>query len=112
MNISLLDPMPMYREIFRRDRRIFVSENSGCYVLANFKGVVLYVGLTKNLRRRFGEHLDDPRMCAVTENGSAFFFHWLECNELEKIERTWQNECEIADGELPIMNRVRSPMST
>ena len=111
MKIEDLKPSPNRRENFLRNRQRFIPDKSGCYVLTTFQDEILYVGLTENLWRRFGEHLDDPQKTSKTENGRAFFFHWLECDELNKVERTWQNECEIADGVLPILNRLKSPVS-
>ena len=111
MNIRCLKPCPPARQNFRRDRQQFIPATQGCYALATFQGIVLYVGLTKDLRRRFGEHLDDPKKTSSTDNGRAFFFYWLECDELEKIERTWQNKCEITDGALPVLNKASSPIS-
>ena len=111
MKIQNLDPCPKHRENFRRDRQKFLPNTSGCYVLASFQDVVLYVGLGENLRRRFGNHLDDPKKTSMTKNGKAFFFYWLVCDELENIERTWLNECEIVDGTLPVLNRIASPVS-
>ena len=111
MNIQNLDPYPKHREIFRRDRQKFLPNVGGCYVLTSFQDIVLYVGLSKNLRQRFGNHLDDSKKTSMTKNGKAFFFHWLVCDELENIERTWLNECEISDGRLPILNRIASPVS-
>ena len=111
MNVQELNPSPEHRENFRRDRQRFLPSSAGCYVLVSFQDVVLYVGLTKDLRRRFGNHLDDPKKTSTTDNGRAVFFYWLECDELENIERTWQNECETVDGVLPILNRVASPLS-
>ena len=111
MNVRLLNPLPTSRENFRRDRQRFVPSQSGCYALVSFQGVVLYVGLTENLSRRFGEHLDDPRKTSSTADGRAFFFYWLECDELGRVERTWQNECELVDGKLPVLNEIRSPIS-
>ena len=112
MNVRSLTPRPKDRENFRRDRQKFLPASGGCYVLVSYEDIVLYVGLTANLRRRFGEHLDDPRKTSKTANGRAVFFYWLTCDELEKIERTWQNECETADGVLPILNRLASPIFT
>ncbi len=114
MKISSLDPSPKHRINFRRDQQKFVPTKAGCYVLATFVGVVLYIGLTKNLQRRFGDHLDDQHKTSTTEYGSVFYFHWieLELNQLEKVERTWQNECELEDGVLPILNKIKSPVST
>ena len=112
MNVRGLNPYPNDRQNFRRDRQKFLPTSAGCYVLTSTQGIVLYMGLTINLRRRFGEHLDDPRKTCKTANGRAVFFYWLTCDELERIERTWQIECETADGVLPILNRVASPIST
>ena len=111
MKIQYLQPFPDHQENFRRDRERFIPKMPGCYVLATFQNDVLYVGLTKNLRRRFEDHLNDPEKISRTENGTAFFFYWLECDDLEKVERTWQNECELEDGVLPILNSLRSPVS-
>lgn len=113
MKVRDLTPFPDHREDFRRGRERFIPKKPGCYVLATFQNDVLYVGLTKNLRRRFGDHLDDPEKISKTGKGTACFFHWLECDDLklEKIERTWQNECELEDGVLPILNSLRSPVS-
>ncbi len=109
MNVALLIPSPENRTNFRRDRQRFIPYLPGCYALSSFNGEVLYVGLTKNLRRRFGEHLDDRSKSVSTNFGVAFFFYWIVCDEVEKIERTWLNECEIADGILPSLNQIRSP---
>ena len=111
MNVQCLTPRPTSRENFRRNRQQFIPVAQGCYVLTTFQDVVLYVGLSKDLRRRFGEHLDDPKKTSTTHDGRVFFFYWLECDKLEKIERTWQNECELMDGVLPIMNRTSSPIA-
>lgn len=111
MKIENLNPKPSCRENFRRDRRIFVPEMSGCYALATFEEDILYIGLAKNLRRRLIDHLNDPRKISKTSNGRAFFFYWLECDELEKIERTWQNSCVLSDGRLPVLNKIVSPVS-
>ena len=111
MKVEHLKPTPDHRENFRRDRQRLIPGNSGCYVLTTFQGDVLYVGLTKDLRRRFGNHLDDPKKTSKTNNGRAFFFYWYECDELEKVERAWQNECESVDGVLPILNGLRSPVT-
>lgn len=112
MKFQLLNPLPDHYEIFRLDRQSFVPEFVGCYTLVSFQGVVLYVGLTENLRRRFCEHLGDSKKTKLTKNGRAFFFYWLHCDTLnkEKLERTWLNQCLIVDGALPILNKVSSPI--
>lgn len=111
MKVENLEPEPDCREYFRRDRQRFIPNQPGCYVLATFHSDVLYVGLSKNLRRRFGEHLDDPKKKANTRKGPAVYFYWVECTELEKVERTWQNSCELEDGVLPLLNDIKSPLS-
>ncbi len=112
MNITALSPSPDQREPFRRNRERFIARTSGCYVLATFEGVVLYIGLSTDLRRRFNEHLDSPEKTGLTEMGRAVFFYWLETSETNKLERTWQNTHVQHDGVLPVLNRVNSPVST
>lgn len=111
MKVMSLTPKPKDREFFRRDRHGFIPNISGCYLLVTFGGDILYIGLSTQLRTRFGNHLDDPLKRKLTKYGRAFFFYWMETLELEKIERTWLNQCELVDGKLPVLNKVNSPVS-
>jgi predicted GIY-YIG superfamily endonuclease len=114
MNISTLNPLPTRCESFKRNRERFVPSKSGCYVLTNFSKDVLYLGLTVNLRRRMNEHLDDCEKTCETELGRAVLFFWLElnANDLNKVERTWQNIHIQHEGKLPTLSEVFSPTST
>lgn len=111
MNVELLSPGPDRWEAFRRSRERFVPSTSGCYVLASVDRTVLYVGLATNLRQRLNQHLDDPRKTVPTADGRAVLFFWLENSELNLIERTWQNIHIQAEGRLPILNTLSSPVS-
>jgi excinuclease UvrABC nuclease subunit len=112
MNIDQLIPQPMHRETFRRDRERFVPDKPGCYVLTTFSGVVLYIGLTDNLRRRMDQHLDNPEKIAETLFGRAIFFNWIETLETYKVERTWLNIHIQNEGSWPALNKAYSPTST
>jgi predicted GIY-YIG superfamily endonuclease len=114
MNFSTLNPQPTRCEAFKRNRERFVPPRSGCYVLTTFSKDVLYLGLTVNLRRRMNEHLDDSEKTSETKLGRAVFFFWLELNtnELNKVERTWQNIHIQYEGKLPALSKVYSPTST
>ena len=111
MNISELVPPPTKYETFKRNRGRYVPDKSGCYVLATFSKVVLYIGLTNSLRRRMNEHLDNSRKTRVTNCGRAVFFFWIESREVNKIERTWMNIHNQIEGALPELNKVYSPTS-
>ncbi|HEX4081142.1 MAG TPA: GIY-YIG nuclease family protein [Rhizomicrobium sp.] len=112
MNITDLVPKPTCQDAFRRSRERFVPEASGCYALATFSGVVLYIGLSRNLRRRMNAHLDNPRKVSETEFGRAVRFCWIETTEMNKVERTWMNIHLQFEGRLPILNSVFSPTPT
>ena len=112
MNVSQLSPLPQHRESFLRSRERFVSERSGCYVLTTFEGVILYIGLATNIRKRANDHLDNPIKTSETPHGRAVWFYWIENDETAKIERTWMNIHMNAEGVLPILNSVYSPVST
>lgn len=110
MNVSELVPNPSECETFRRSRLRFVPETPGCYVLTNFSGVVLYIGLTNKLQRRMCEHLDSTTKIAETIDGRAVLFHWIETEEMNKIERTWLNTHIQFEGRLPLLNKLNSPI--
>lgn len=112
MNVEKLFPPPNSREAFRLGREAFIPVKSGCYVLTTFAGVVLYIGLAKNLRKRMRNHLDNPEKVNVTPAGRAVLFYWLECAELNKVERTWLNIHIEHTGYMPVLNKVFSPTST
>lgn len=112
MNIGKLIPPPLLKEAFRLSRERYVTEKSGCYVLTTFSGVILYIGLAKNLRRRMHDHLNNPEKTNETSLGRAILFHWLESSELNKVERTWLNTHLENEGALPPLNKIYSPTST
>ena len=112
MNINELIPQPTHRETFKRNRDRYIPDRPGCYALATFSKMVLYIGLTNNLRRRMNEHLDNPEKTGETKNGRAVFFYWIESDEVNKIERTWMNIHNLTEGALPEFNKAYSPTST
>jgi len=112
MKIHELTPCPTQCESYKRNRERFIPETSGCYVLTTFDKVILYIGLTKNLRRRINEHLDNSEKTKTTLHGRAVLFYWFESNELNKIERTWLNTHIQHEGIFPILNKVYSPITT
>lgn len=112
MNIIRLMPPPTGSDVFRRNRENFIPDRSGCYALTNFSKEVMYVGLTKNLRRRFNQHLESQLKTAITNLGKATFFWWIETEDVHKIERTWMNAHIQHEGALPLLNKVYSPIKT
>jgi hypothetical protein len=111
MTIDKLVPMPTKRETFRHSSLRFVPESAGCYVLTTFGNLVLYIGQAVNIRRRMNDHLDDPHKTELTSLGRAFFFYWLEYDDIGKLERTWLNIHGEYEPTFPILNRVNSPVS-
>jgi len=112
MNIAELVPQPSNKEAFMRSRERFVPDSAGCYVLTTLDGLVLYIGLAENLRRRMGQHLDNPDKTGLTKQGRAVLFHWVESLDIRKIERTWLNIQIQHEGVLPELNRIFSPTYT
>ncbi len=82
------------------------------YLITTFDDEILYIGLTDNLQRRFGEHSGNKEKNNSTKQGRAFWFYYMMCAEKElcKIERTWLNQYEIIHGNLPVLNKVSSPI--
>jgi hypothetical protein len=111
MNVSELIPQPHQFETFKRNRLRYIPDSSGCYVLATFTKTVLYIGLTVNLRRRMNEHLDNPEKTCELKLGRAVFVFWLECEDINKVERTWLNIHIQHEGKYPELNKMYSPTS-
>ena len=109
MRIEKLIPKVQGWEPFARSKAKFVPASPGCYVLSTFEGDVLYVGLAKDLRRRFNEHLENPEKKNPTEEGRATKFHWFETQDMQRVERTWINIHVDAEGRMPLLNKVYSP---
>lgn len=88
-----------------------MPEDSGCYVLTSFDGHILYIGQSKNLRRRFEEHLDNLAKTQATSQGRAVWFHWLLHKDLHlnALERGWLNEHAAVEGNWPILKTPLLP---
>lgn len=112
MNVSELVPQPIKRFQFTLRYRKFIPRESGCYVLTTFEGDILYVGLTDDLYRRFGEHREVDNKRQPTAFGFAFWFYYLPTSEnnIYRTERSWLNEHETAEGKLPVLNKAISPV--
>lgn len=111
MKVQRLLPPITDHDTFARHCLRFVPKVPGCYVLTTFSGDILYVGLSQDLRRRLGQHLEDPRKTSSCALGRAILMHWRKTSELEGTERAWLNQHEVEDGGLPPLNSVHSPIS-
>jgi len=105
-----LVPRPQEKRPFRANQRLYIPEQSGCYVLSTLDETIVYIGLSNFLSRRFSEHLDNPEKTGPTPFGKAVWFHWLICKNLEQTERTWLNAHEVDEGKLPYLNKHHSPL--
>ena len=113
MNVSELTPKPKIALLFRLSSFRQVPAIAGCYVLTTSGGLILYIGLSENLRVRFQQHLDNPEKTGTTEQGRAFLFHCLDCDNgnLNQLERSWLNQYVVKHGSRPILNKMDSPVS-
>ena len=111
MTIDALVPAPKDSETFDPSSARFVPECAGCYVLATFSRVVLYIGRSINLRTRMKQHLADDDKVKATPYGRATVFFWVECKDIERIERTWTNLYIQCEGRLPVLNSVYPTVS-
>lgn len=109
MKLESLDPRPHRVERFARSSDKFIPNVAGCYALSTFDGTILYVGLATNLRRRFAQHLDSPAKTQETRLGRAVKFHWIETDDINRVERTWLNIHVHHEGQYPVLNKVFSP---
>ena len=80
----------------------------GCYVLASYEEDILYIGKSKDIRRRIGEHLDDSSKTGMTPLGRASWVFYLraDAHNIDILERGWANEHELREGVLPVLNKI------
>lgn len=111
MIITQLQPLPDRKIAFKRSEYTKIPTVAGCYVLSTFQNDILYIGQSLDLNRRFQEHLDYPEKTRPTDEGAAFWFHFLEyeAKRVGVLENTWLHTFEMTEGRLPTLNKVRSP---
>ena len=113
MKITALTPTPGTPAPFEYRTVRAIGVYPGCYVLTNASGVILYIGQAACIRSRLVQHLDAGRHREMTARGTASFVSILTLEDpiqLNAYERGWINQCELADGFLPPLNKVRGPL--
>ena len=112
MKVEEIIPLPEDRVRFDIAHFKTVPKEAGCYLLTTFEGNILYIGLAKNLFKRFQNHLANPDKTKPTKEGKAFWFYFkiYDPKNLPKLERTWLNHFESIHGILPIRNKIKSPV--
>jgi len=113
LKITALNPPPGASVPFEYRTVCAVGVDPGCYVLANASGDILYIGQAVCLRNRLLQHLDAGRHREMTPRGRASLVSILTLDDsirLNAFERGWINQCELADGCLPPLNKVRGPL--
>jgi excinuclease UvrABC nuclease subunit len=97
-------PAPFEYRVVRR-----IGVDPGCYVLTNASGDILYIGQAVCIRSRLLQHLDSGRHRDMTPLGVASFVSILTLDDpikLDAYERGWINQCDLADGSLPPLNKI------
>jgi excinuclease UvrABC nuclease subunit len=113
MKIEQLNPLPVVKVQFKLSSFKQVPKETGCYLLTTFENEILYIGLSVNLFERFQQHLNNPEKTNSTKNGKAiwFYFSLYDSKNLPQLERTWINQFTAIHGQLPLLNKINSPVS-
>lgn len=113
MKLEELIPLPEDKVHFNLASFKFVPKERGCYVLTTFEMDILYIGFSGNLNDRFKQHIDDPEKTSTTKEGKSvwFYFKTYDIKDLNNLERTWLHQFAAMHGRLPILNKVKSPIS-
>ena len=109
MKVRDCKPALQSKVVFSQRSIIFTPATTGCYCLANIYDDVMYIGQTDCLRRRLGQHLDNPRMTSKTSLGFASWFYYVEIpeHELRITEQKLVGDYQFKEGGLPPLNRIR-----
>ena len=107
-----LRPTPTNRTQFAWSNFKNMPEESGCYVLTNFVGAVLYVGqATSSMRDRFCAHLETNEKRALSHLGVPYWCYYLlyEQNKVGSVEQGWLNQSLLKTGNRPVLNKIDAP---
>ena len=113
MRVDQLRPLPDQRTEFAWSHHVMVPAQPGCYVLANYAGEVLYVGLASvSIHDRMGIHLDTGAKRKPSAFGVPFWFYYLLTTptQVAPTERGWMNQAILEDGSMPILSKVYSTL--
>ena len=93
---------------FRRSEEMRVPDAPGCYVMTNITDDVIYIGQSKDLNQRIGQHLDDRRMTGKTSLGlvSWFYFGYWPSDDHSVVEDGLLFKYRAAHGHWPPLNRT------
>jgi len=111
--IAALRPHPINRVQFSWSQFKQVPAVSGCYVLTNFSGEVLYVGqASTSIRDRFCAHLETPEKRALGPFGVPFWCYFLpyDKQKISLLEQGWMNQVVLNTGSRPILNKLDAPI--
>jgi excinuclease UvrABC nuclease subunit len=113
MKIEELRPAPqkMAKFEFRFIRAL--PQTAGCYALSTASDEILYVGQARSLQSRLLQHWENGRHKESTAHGRISKVSIIEVADpatLNAFERGWINQCELADGSRPPLNKMSAPV--
>ncbi len=113
MNLSALTPAPEPSRAFEFRVLRALPDKTGCYVLSTASGEILYIGQARSLKSRLLQHWEAGRHNLQTIYGRISRVSIIVVPEpatLNSYERGWINQCRLADGTLPALNKVSAPV--
>jgi hypothetical protein len=113
LKIARLSPAPGISIAFDYVTVRAIAPGPGCYVLTNAGGDIVYIGQAVSLRTRLLQHLNAGRHLELTPYGRASLVAVVAISSplyLNAHERGWIDQCELADGFLPPLNKVHGPL--
>lgn len=111
--VTELRPQPSLRVKFAWTHFNQVPAESGCYVLTNFSGNVLYVGqATSSIRDRFCAHLESSEKRTQGPLGVPFWCYFLpwDGKKVSVVEQGWINQSILGTGKRPPLNKIDAPL--
>ena len=110
MNISTLKEK-WFKTNFSYQKYSLIPKESGVYAITNYKGDILYIGISINLKKRFSDHIDSNKFHDITPIGKSYWFYYIlkDPQNHRKFERGLIHHIELFDGALPWFNKYRPP---
>ena len=105
MNVKELIPSVTHSGRIWPGQENFAHEGSGCYVITDFIGDILFIGTGANIRDSIILTLSSLEKPASVSYQNPGFFHWRLAMDPVALERVWLKRHTLAEGFLPVLNR-------
>jgi hypothetical protein len=110
MNVASIPNKDLHRVQYSFARIRHLSQDCAVYLLTYYNGTILYIGSSKNLKRRVHQHLMSYKFSQTPRDSVIYWVYFIKVDScLFAQERGLMNYYILQDGCLPYYNKIYPP---